>query len=263
MKIQLENILKSLHILKVARNLNYWHTKFKPNTTHPRRNLMRFYSQFISKGDLCFDIGSNMGQRASAFLELGAKVICLEPQASCLEHLFSTYRNNQNIIILSKAVADKEGISEMAICEDLSAISTMSQKWKTESIHAKKYAYEWNRTQEVCTTTLDILISEWGMPTFCKIDVEGFEETVLKGLTQPIPQMSFEFNAGFFDETQRCIDQTLRIGNYKFNFAIAEPSDGRGLIMPTWSNSEELLEHLTLLMAEDTTLWGDIYAKLS
>jgi len=44
-----------------------------------RRKLMRHYSKFVSEGDLCFDIGANLGNRTRVFLELGATVIAVEP----------------------------------------------------------------------------------------------------------------------------------------------------------------------------------------
>ena len=42
-------------------------------------------------------------------------------------------------------------------------------------------------------TTLDRLIAQHGVPSFIKIDVEGFEDQVLAGLTHPVPALSFEF----------------------------------------------------------------------
>jgi FkbM family methyltransferase len=42
-------------------------------------------------------------------------------------------------------------------------------------------------------TTLDELIGKHGVPVFIKIDVEGFEEAVLQGLSQPVRALSFEF----------------------------------------------------------------------
>jgi hypothetical protein len=46
------------------------------------RKRLTFYRNFIRNGDLCFDIGANIGTRTEAFLELGAKVVAVEPQRS-------------------------------------------------------------------------------------------------------------------------------------------------------------------------------------
>ena len=47
----------------------------------------------------------------------------------------------------------------------------------------------------VPVTTLDQLILRYGRPYYCKVDVEGYEVEVFRGLTQPIPMISFEIHA--------------------------------------------------------------------
>ena len=49
-----------------------------------KRRLKRFYAQFIQPGDLCFDLGAHLGNRANAWLALGAKIVAVEPQPSCV-----------------------------------------------------------------------------------------------------------------------------------------------------------------------------------
>lgn len=45
--------------------------------------LRSFYAQFISPGDLVFDIGANVGSYTEMFLRLGAKVVAAEPNREC------------------------------------------------------------------------------------------------------------------------------------------------------------------------------------
>ena len=127
----------------------YWNFKH-------HKNSIKLYSQFIRKGDLCFDIGSNIGNRAEHFLELGAKIICVEPQQACLQQLSRLFGNNKDVIIVPKALADKEGFDELAVCEEAPILSTMSDKWKNEGRFSENY--KWATTQKVPTTTLDVLI---------------------------------------------------------------------------------------------------------
>lgn len=261
MKNQLKRILDLLRILNTTRSIIYYFTKFDSRTTNPRRRMVNFYSQFIQQGDLCFDVGANLGQRTDIFLELQAKVISIEPQSKCIQQLNKLYGKNKNLIIIPQGIAAQEGFVEMSICNELSSISTMSSRWKSESIHAKEYGYQWKETEQVSVTTLDILINMYGLPVFCKIDVEGFEYEVLQGLNQPISVISFEFNAGFFDDIKKCVNRLLQIGNYKFNFATGEPSSG-GLFLSEWSNANILYEQIETLSLQDSKLWGDIYAKL-
>jgi hypothetical protein len=43
-------------------------------------------------------------------------------------------------------------------------------------------------------TTLDVAILKYGLPDYCKIDVEGYELEVLTGLSQAIPMISYEYH---------------------------------------------------------------------
>lgn len=41
--------------------------------------LRRLYSEFVDTGDLVFDIGGHVGNRAQAFVWLGCRVVVVEP----------------------------------------------------------------------------------------------------------------------------------------------------------------------------------------
>jgi hypothetical protein len=72
-----------------------------------------------------------------------------------------------------------------------------------------------NRGQTVRTvpaTTLDNLIKKYGRPDFTKIDVEGFEMEVFKGLSQSLPLLSFEFHSDDMAKTRSCLDRLLSFG---------------------------------------------------
>ncbi len=55
-------------------------------------------------------------------------------------------------------------------------------------------------------TTRDKLIEEYGIPSFIRSDVEGYELEVLKGLSVPINMISFEYTVPEqFDRINQCI----------------------------------------------------------
>lgn len=104
---------------------------------------------------------------------------------------------------------------------------------------------------------MDNLIKEFGLPTFCKIDVEGFEYQVLKGLSSSIKYLSFEFTKEFFDETKNCLNYLTSLGYSSFNYDIYESMSFQ---LPKWVGVEEVIKKIKL--NKDKLLGGDIYTKL-
>lgn len=224
------------------------------NLRHRRRywKMLNFYSQFIHKGDLCFDIGAYKGNRTEIFLELGAKVVAVEPQESCIDDLRQKFNKEPRLILVKKGLSDKEGELTLYICEGANTISTFSDEWKRGRFSNCK----WNKHELVPVTTLENLIKEFGLPVFCKIDVEGFEFQVLKGLSRPLPYISFEFTREYFNDAESCINHLLSLGYVEFNSSLGESMQ---MLFQTWVKPEELYQRLNLI--DDSLLWGDIYAK--
>ena len=71
--------------------------------------------------------------------------------------------------------------------------------------------FQFSKKTKVNTTTLNNLINSYGLPYFIKIDVEGHEEQVIKGLTHPIPIISFEANLPQF------LEHSISIVKYLLN----------------------------------------------
>ncbi|PSB44138.1 hypothetical protein C7B67_22965 [filamentous cyanobacterium Phorm 6] len=211
-----------------------------------------FIRNFVQPGELVFDVGANIGQKADVYAAAGAKVICFEPQPNCVNILTDKYQHNQNIAIVNKGLAEQAGTMQLSVCTDANYISTFSKKWQT----GRFANYQWNETVSVEVTTLDEMIKVWGRPHFCKIDVEGFEFQVLQGLSTPIPYISFEFAIEFIDDTKKCINHLKSLGYKLFNFANGEQAN---LVFPEWVSEERLVNYLE--SSNYRLLWGDIYAK--
>jgi FkbM family methyltransferase len=214
-----------------------------------------FYKQFIKPGDLVFDVGANVGNRVEAFLNCDAKVIAVEPQPSCVEILKNKFGNK--IMIEQVGLSDKDGELEMHIATD-STVSTFDSNYIEETKDKFKFT-DWKGTIKVPVTRLDSLISKYGTPQFCKIDVEGFELQVLKGLHTAIPYVSIEYIVP--ERTQAAIDCVTLLHKVsatgEFNYSIGESMNWA---LKSWMNYESFVQHLQSAEFNNTS-FGDIYFK--
>jgi hypothetical protein len=81
------------------------------------------------------------------------------------------------------------------------------------------------RTITIEMTTLDELIRQFGKPQYVKIDIEGHEAAVIRGLSEAIPLLSFECNLPIFtEETVECIERLSKLAmGATFQYAITDP----------------------------------------
>ncbi len=214
-----------------------------------------FYKQFVKSDDLVFDVGANIGNRIDAFLSCGAKVVAVEPQPLCTTMLEQKFGNK---IFLEKiGLGDKEGELEMHLATD-TTVSTFNKEFISIKKNRFKYS-EWNNTIKVQVSTLDQLIQKHGTPRFCKIDVEGFELHVLKGLNTPIPLISFEYCVPeMLQQSLKCIEQLIELSpTGKFNYSIGETMKWA---LTAWMNFTAFTNHVQTPEFQET-LFGDIYFK--
>lgn len=222
--------------------------------------MIRFYSTFINPLDLCFDIGANIGDRTAALLLSGNKVVAIEPQPECVKHIrkrFQTKIDEYKLIVIQNAVGSKEGSAKLQLTRT-STIASMNPNWIQRVKERRFKKFNWNRSIEVRVQTLDKLIAHYGKPEFIKIDVEGYELEVLKGLSQKINFLAFEFTPEIINIATGCVDR-LRVlsSNYKYNY-----SEGESMVMKNklWVGPDEIIDLLN--KTQGSPIFGDVYAKL-
>lgn len=169
---------------------------------------------------LLFDIGANVGAYAQARWESGEfdKIVCVEANQIAFERLRARFQHNSNIFPLFCAASDRDNQKLTFFETQATVLSTANPDWVTKPgyrFHGNSTARVVNEV-EVLTTTLDKLIHFFGMPDLVKIDVEGFEETVIKGLNQKVPTLCFEWAQEMSDECLKTVDMLKNLGFEEF-----------------------------------------------
>jgi FkbM family methyltransferase len=223
-----------------------------------RAAMDHLYSGFMRPGDLVFDVGAHVGDRIAAFRRLGARVIAVEPQPMLVKTLKLIYGRDGAVTIEPVAVGRAAGNLELKLNVDNPTVSTASDAFVAAADGAPGWAGQtWTKSIRVQVTTLDALIARHGLPTFIKIDVEGFEAEALAGLTRPVAALSFEFTTIQRDVAAAAIERCGALGYAHYNAALGE---GQTLVHAQWQSAEDIACWLAALPAEANS--GDIYARL-
>lgn len=143
-------------------------------------NILKNIEAYISDSCLIYDIGSNVGQYALSLSSLTgykSKIVCFEPDIMA----YSFLNFNININSLFNVSTYNIGVGE---------VNSSTIYYKDSKTGSRKGSFIKDfvgnnfkgETQSVEVKNLDTLFLSLGIPDFIKIDVEGYEIELLKGL---------------------------------------------------------------------------------
>lgn len=248
----LKKLSKDIGMYRVARWINR-HLLNRDELEQERGDL-EFYGNIlpsdIHRQLLIFDVGANVGQKTRVFLKLGARVVALEPQPDCFEELNFRCGRHRNLTPVNAAVASNSGSGKFYLRAHRAA-SGLVEEWEGEV----------QKTIDVKLLTLDELIAIHGRPYYIKIDVEGFELEVLRGLSCQVPLISFEYHLRDKDiqKTLDCLNLLSEFGEISLN---ATPAERLLLKYPRWKSKKEFLSAFPRdFDPQSEFFYGDIWVR--
>ncbi|MFD0989551.1 FkbM family methyltransferase [Mariniflexile jejuense] len=257
--MNIKNLVKSLLGINNIKFIKSWFRSSKEKKLIKKRK--EFYSQFLIPNSVFFDIGANYGNRIEPLINENIKIIAVEPQEECVRFLKKKYGNK--ITILQNGVGEKIETKLLYISTNANILSSFSKDWINSTKESGRFKnIIWNETREIEMVTLDYLISKFGSPSFIKIDVEGFELEVLKGLTQSVKSLSLEYTVPERKDALLdclCYLNTLYNSNIMFNYCKTEFTE---FSLSHWVNYNDMIEEVNST-AFLNTKFGDVYVKLN
>lgn len=164
-------------------------------------------------GGLCFDIGAHHGESADKLLNhAGAgTVVSIEPCLANYVKVVEHWKNDARVIPIHAAVLDTPGFAKISRAAAQDGLTTLvPERWGEIYPDAAFEAPEW-----VPVITLKMLTAQFGQPDFVKVDVEGVERSVIRGLydvRQRPRLLSFEFHGAFANHALECLAMLADLG---------------------------------------------------
>ncbi len=220
--------------------------KFKKRKNHEILKL-------INKGDLYFDIGAHLGEKSKPFIKKKIRTIMVEPLPVCVKTLKRLYSKNSIVKIIPKGLGSKNTKKILSINKQMPTVSTFAKHWK----YGRFSNLTWNEKTQIQITTLDALIKKFGDPQYIKIDVEGYELNVLKGLSKKSGIISFEITSEFFSDAIKCLKHLKKLSYNSFTFSIGEQKK----FFSDWSDYKTIINLIKKEIKKDKLFWADIYCK--
>ncbi|HYK88575.1 MAG TPA: FkbM family methyltransferase, partial [Acidobacteriota bacterium] len=180
----------------------------------------------------------------------GAKVVAVEPNPSVCAMLRRLARTRA-IYVENCAVGDTPGRLTLHACVEHPSLSTVTHEWLETAEQSARHGHPHWQPIEVDVVTLDQLASRHGIPAFVKIDVEGFDDHVIRGMSFRPRCLSFEFNMEVQHVALDCLEMLK--SDYEFNYSCTMD----GLASSHWMNAPQLRSRIF----DGTNYYGDVLAR--
>ena len=88
--------------------------------------MTEFYRGIVEAGDLCFDVGAHLGNRARVLAALGCRVVAVEPHPYLASYLRKKFVADSSVLVEENAVAATASMATLLPEPDSPTIATIS-----------------------------------------------------------------------------------------------------------------------------------------
>lgn len=154
---------------------------------HNDKHNFKHLSKYISDGDVLVDIGANAGIYTDYFNKTTngtSKIYCVELHPQTFNQLQQRFGGNPNVVVKNYAVCDKNEEIEFFLGKDSF----------TNNIIGHDMNFTANRSGgKIQGITVDELLKDEQNIKLIKIDVEGAENLVLRGMEETVKKVDYIF----------------------------------------------------------------------
>ena len=197
------------------------------------RETMEAFARLIPKGGTVIEVGGHIGYISMYFAALAGpqgRVIVFEPGPNNQKYLRRNIAGLANVEWIDRAVSDEVGTVSF-YCDNLTGQNnSLVSDFKVLEANAGRTGIAAERAEvKVEATTLDAFCAERALvPDFVKIDVEGAELLVVRGMKSVLasarPRLMVEKN----DEDEAGLERELAAAGYRFlSPELRASADGR------------------------------------
>lgn len=206
---------------------------------------------------LIFDIGANTGNFSEECLSAypDCSIVAVEANDSLISVLKDKFSNHNNMTILNYLVSSINNEHIDFYLGNVNTISTASRDWMSLSRFANEC--HWKTVLKKETINLDRLIQIYGSPDLIKIDVEGYELEVIKGLTSKQSEICFEWTEEQYVNLNQIIEYLSILGYQNFGFTYQDDY----LIRPTIYSDWDSCGIHNNIQPDRKKLWGMVWVK--
>lgn len=216
--------------LNFFQHKNYWY-----QGRARERETMEAFARLVARGATVIEVGAHIGYISAYFGSLAGpdgRVVVFEPGPNNQRYLARNVAALGNVEWIGKAVSDEAGTVSF-YCDNLTGQNnSLLSDFKVAEINADRSGIALERSEvKVEATTLDAFCAERGLaPDFVKIDVEGAELMVVRGMRSVLgtakPRLMIEMTGE--REEQEALERELVAAGYVFLSERLEPNtDGR------------------------------------